>query len=403
MKLTDLNIDCKLLIVEKLDFHDLINMFEMDDAFQALAIRVYQKKFAHNGMEILQPEWISPFIASNQTIKIANFELAIKVLRYFGPFITKLVLNFEESGVSEVQKVLELANSYADVMKIIEIKNYNLKLLDVVYKPFSNVESVSLQGKFARLASEMWAFNEIFPKLQRLSLVHAEVLDCGSITLKYPHLKHLSLSLFHSNQMSENDAKQLIQLNSQIESLIVEWSSLEFVNFLAETLPNLHSLELRHTQSHSNLVAEICLKNVRNLKVVLPFVDFPKRVTARKLKALKLVYNDDIPDVWFTTIRNSVDFRALKIGMGEVNDQQQSMLIGRVPYLVTAEFRQISTVKAETIIKFLQRHAQLNKVQFLSEEPSSRVIALRNQLPDTWNVWSVFNDWITIERRMGAH
>lgn len=72
--LTDMNVDCQLLILKELDFVSLINVAEVDEAYSALATNVFKRKFALKIIELRETSSKNEVVELNDVIKIEKFK-----------------------------------------------------------------------------------------------------------------------------------------------------------------------------------------------------------------------------------------------------------------------------------------------------------------------------------------
>lgn len=397
-KFADLNDDCKLLILEELDFPSLINMAEANPHFFHLAADVYRRKFGSKEIEIIEPSpGDKPMKESNGKIQILNFVLTEKLLQNFGKFITKLKINSWIINFEMFRWILEQANEHCTALTKLELITFDENALVNVHAPFANVEIVSFRESLTKLIVKDFKLNEMFPKLRALSLPFSHAIDRDSILLEFPNLRHLSASFLKTKGTNEMDVQSMIKLNPQIRNLSVCYITMEFLKFVSETLPDLENLEIVWLKEGAEYNGQIHLKNVRNLNVTSAIDNFPRSVTVEQLEEFTIDWgHTSSPGAWIDFINRHTTLTKLNIIDDEIDDSKLSMLARGITNLVEATFAISSDIRPESIITFLEAGVNLNRIEmsFAEPIPEDELMILQSCIEKPWKLTNTSSSYL---------
>lgn len=363
--LTDMNVDCQLLILKELDFVSLINVAEVDEAYSALAANVFKRKFALKIIELRETSSKNEVVELNDVIKIEKFNMISKVFNHFGQFISKVKLIYGRDQKYQSKQVFELVSHYSSTFLKFYIESYDEFLLQNVQKPFYNAENVSFVGVFHKLGSESMKLNEMFPNMRQLSLVYLHVTDPSSIHLYFPYLKYLYVSFLRAKQsFTDNDIECLINKNPQIQSLSIYNGSMKFFKFVSENMPNLKTLSLpwKFRDYLNDGDSPIHFKTVKKLSIKYTINRFARNVTFDQLQELEFVCNPDFPDVWIDFLEKNTNLTKLSITNGEIYKIDLTKITSILPDLVEVSFICGLDIDIESILKFLNLNTKLEKL-----------------------------------------
>lgn len=390
-KLTDLNVDCLLLIFDQLDFYTLLSLAEVNKPFSVLAADVYRRKYGNKMVEIRQAFSIDikTIVEFENRIQIENFDLISTIFKHFGSVISNVKINYQEAKGSRIKDILTLVNRNSESLKQIRLELDNGNGLDGIEKPFLSVERVSIAGEYERLGNEQMNLNEMFPEMRRLSLKHSMVHNQTSMALKFPHLEEFHVAFAHTKGSTENDIRKMIEQNPQIRSLSVHYSTLAFLEFISQHLPNLEHLELPYILTQYSPGNHMHFRHVKQLKIQTISEHFAVRATFEQLEKLELDSSLDVSSIWIEFIGRSNNLTKLNIIDAEISNRELAMLTNRVPNLIEISFTLGAGVEAETIETFLQRNIKLRNADLtcpIAQFSGAQFNILRNRIEKDWTI-----------------
>lgn len=198
------------------------------------------------------------------------------------------------------------------------------------------------------------------------------------------------MAFSHPCGFSEDDIKNMIEKNPQLQSLSLYYTTLNFLQFLSQHLHNLEYLELPYIITHSSYEGNINFNSVKRLKVGATSDYFAQNATFEQLQELELDSAPDVSSVWIEFIERITNLTKSNIVEGEICNEELAMLTERVPNLNDASFILAPDIEAETIVAFLQRNINLNRVNLICY-PSEGLVEfkfniLQNAIENDWKI-----------------
>lgn len=252
--IVDVNIDCLERVFNHLDLIDLINMADKNKHLGQATSRIFDRKYKGKTVLLQSREFYSiwaqdPIVITNDAIVIRKPKLAFQMLRLFGCLISKLFM--DALHPTKVDKeLLNYVNEYcSESLKSFTLKNRDLTYTDAK-KPYTNVEEFSMVSRIIGFqASE---FKDTFPYLRRLELIRTRFSNHTRFAIQFHHLEHLKISIGVNKgyEITKSDAKKIIQLNPQLQSLSVSGEFyLKFWAYASKQLKQLKILELGYDRN----------------------------------------------------------------------------------------------------------------------------------------------------------
>lgn len=203
-------------------------------------------------------------------IEVYRYEIALKLLRYFGHIISSIEFDVYVYGLMQGNEITNQVNKYCSKsLTRVLIRNLRSDQIDEWKNSFENVKSVYLLGSSN---CDNIQLNILFPLMQRLEFELMEFTDSSFIEHHFPHLKHLKYFQTFSHQ-DNTHMERVLLLNPQLRSFSISGlADAEFLEFTAQQLPNLEVLSLLNfphefRSNQSDRVARF--GNVRELTVSL--------------------------------------------------------------------------------------------------------------------------------------
>lgn len=422
----DLNSDCKLLILEQLNFADLLSMVQVNQELAHLAIGVFRQKYSDKQFiienylpkesfgggnkiglgnfgklgsgfipkmlgklahlkeeddeeEEIEEEKDEPtHFEYSDRIEISNFEMSLKTLKYFGKRIQKLQLLIADTEFSQSKQIMQYVNRFCSESLVeIEFDVWRGQTLHHITNSFRNVEHVSFHGSIPQMAL---ALNVTFPALQKLTFKSARG-HTGYINSYFPYLEHISLS---ANILSSID--EFLAINSHIQSVYLAESPPNFLEKLNLLLPNLKNLTFAQLNIHDG---QIRFENVQTLTLEDSYSS-PQNLLCPNLRELVVNLRTERYDNWIHFLKNHPFLTKLYLNSFDTTKEQFQTITADLPNLVEMSISSWNSVgiDANTIVEFLENHSELKRFHmdlFVGKDEE----ILRRKIDPQWTITNV--------------
>lgn len=405
----DLDVDVQLVILEQLDFSDLISMADTNRQFYSLAENVYRRKHFKNWVNILDPVLTQRKKTRkyDDHLNIYNFDTALLFLKHFGHLISKLGITYTDfmrhTDSTEINQAINLYCSKTLIHLQINIlrsfKDDHDCFFKSMIKPFERLEVLSIGGRFKSLTSSNLSFAELFPTVRRLSLEYVMVLDKSSINCKLPNLEYLHMDISQHKlerppkRFLEDDVVQFLKHNSHIKSLTLGYCNRPFIKVACDILSKLESLELSHYSYYPvwDDGRDIYIKNVKKLTLDAP---------SNGIAPMNVIF-EDLEEFHFdgqTNQRGSwIDFVKLH--------RHLKKLYVKSGFIISAEIEQFTALELkleeiflicgidvmdDLILNFIRRNQQMKSIHLIGHQPINSFTTIANILRDEYgNKWTI--------------
>lgn len=361
----ELSVECQLMIVEEFELFDLISVAAINEHFQHLAADVFRRKYAEKTIDFCLPlsqQKKDLMFVLDKKLQIEDFNLMLSILIYFGHTIKDLAISYENFETDQTNQINKYMNTFClESLTQLLLKNCKLNTLNVIRKPFKNVENVTFIGGFEKLTHIDLTLNEMFPNLRRLDLANVKVADPEFINRKFPNLEHFTVSF---DGFAEQHIEKFVKKNPQIRGLQLMNSSYTFLKFLSENSKQLDQLELILTTKNrvNYFGGDIHFKNVKNLMIKTDHQDYPEKLVFDQLEELRIDCFNQLNDEWINFIVKNQRLRYLCLPFCTLDDQQILKLAKHLPDLVELSTSLTPNTHIETIVRFVQHCKQLKKL-----------------------------------------
>lgn len=416
---SSLNIDVQLLILEKLDFVDLLSACQTNKHLYELAVNVFTRKFSKNTIEIKDgPAWhpsddsdedtnhfilnimdilahFDPFqtedefetpplvTTSNKLVQIQDFELTLLALKYFGRFIEKLKIDYSFMNEFQLNRINGMINEYCSESLIeIHLSNCEGYVLEVFTAPFKKIESVSLGMEMKTVGKSL---DQIFPNLKSLSLSLITILDESLIDCHLPYLEHLYFRVEHNfRDTTESYVEILIRNNPQIRSIVLYNVSSRFLAIVNQLLSNLEHLTLWAFAMNGD---DIHFENVKTFVMKNALYSSPVNITFSNLEELHMSYYDNRFDAWLDFITKHPNLKRLHIEESVATDihERFGTLTDNLHSLDEISIVCQGSMSVEAVTKLIGDHENLMKLDLATLTDDVKE-TLRKELGSRWNI-----------------
>lgn len=407
MKITNLNSDCLSLILERLDYDDLVNATKINEKLSSVAADVFRYKYSRKSIVIHDRFSLSNnsdelfdvtgMEIDSETIEDENLYLEmptfnvkfsenaieldyggeiLNLFKYFGDEIKKLVSQIEWADSNSCAEIIgRLISKYSSESLVdltVEVSEENV--LEFVTKPLINVQNLELTLRDRNTNLKSYQLNELFPALRSLTIFQLFDFD-ESVFFDYhiPNLEHLDIRGSYNEYKTYSG---LISNNPQIRTLSLTNARAEYVEKVSANLPQLETLTLKKFILQNE---RIRFENVTTLTMSYGYgvssiqanLEFPR------LQTLSIEF--DLGQHFakhYSFLKELRHLKHLDLTFEDINDSQFKELTQNLTSLVQLDLhhhwngRRYTELSAKSITEFLETHdkvQQLNVINFVDK------------------------------------
>lgn len=417
--LFNMNMDCKFLIFEQLNFESLLNMAQVNKEFAISAVNVFRRKFSDKKIVIECHEdnhprqntgwsfniWdtfhgtktvaqISHFISEDQ-IKIQDYKMILNTLRIFGGEIRRLKMVYNSVDVIKSKVITRAINKYcANSLIELELDECFDSVLNYMPKPFKQVKHLIFGKSFRGMSPyKVLPMNELFPQIQHLSLF-LTTFDSHYPICYLPQLQHLNLDI---NSEYENQTVNFIQMNPHIRSIDLRSPTSKILDSVNRVLLNLENITISLYTVEDNTMH---FDSVTKFKAK-DSVFYPGNVAFSKLHELSMNCYGEKCDHWIDFLKKHRNITRFHIGNSNMNDDQFNRITD-LPNLIEMSISHLQgePFQIETIVRFMENHDKIMKFNLGSCRQSEKDI-FRRKFEDHWTITD-YHKCLSFERRLLA-
>lgn len=433
VQFTDLNVDCLLLILESLDYIDLLSMGQTNRQFLQAATYVFKLKFsdyqivisndfplvnktiqlinvagikinrniislALNHLKHLTSEReleTAPSIQTNDSIEIKDYDLIGASFKYFGQHISKLKLIYEPLRHLQAEFLGKMISNYSSQsLTHIQLDYCTENIMKYLTTPLVNVKNVKFGGSF-NAGKNAYPFHKLFPSIENLCLdfYYTDTVDYFNRHLK--HLRHVYMrGSYFQNAIfrSRTSFGNLITKNPHIESLSLYYTPPEHIKLLNSLLPSLRNLTIAHIELNGE---EIYFANVTTF-TAKPLLGSPESLHFPQLQSLFLVFELVQRVPWLNFLQEHNRLSRFHLKYVHLNDETLLEFVAQLPSLVELTVWVKSEIlngrslipSAECLEKMLANHRNLMQFHLISDDGFDRD-TLRKELRGVELEWFI--------------
>lgn len=266
--------DCIILILEDLEFGDLLNAAQINQNFNLAAQYVFKLKNAKKPIQIEDtfkyPQQYEPiyvgdlkigtqqiaeaielilnpkktkYVEYNNTIYITDYQTMLDTFKFLKISNLDIVL-FNHEDRHQARLLGQLISNYStESLNAITFESRYYNPLEFITQPLVNVRNVTFYSDFHLNCNLTLTMNEMFPSISALFLM-MEATDLVYFNCHMPHLKYI---YFQTNTVGDDDSQYLasnisfahiLANNQQIESIKTDYVKSEYL-LAASQMPNL--------------------------------------------------------------------------------------------------------------------------------------------------------------------
>lgn len=397
--INDLNIDCKILIVERLSFTDLVAVADVSSTFSIAAANVFKRTFANFPIRFVTPERQIDADHRDKMIIISRLETIKSVLAHFGHLISHLELNkiygkFEGHQTTLISQLINLHCSDTLKQLSLTIEVFGNEFFDSTTKPFEKVEQLTIRGDYITLGNGRLSLNELFPKMIKLKM-YAKVRDSNCIDDTFANLKNLSI--FNGKRrengqgmpfyLEDEDVERFILKNKQIRNLNLECKSSEFLRFISQNLPDLEALTIKFYFEDTVDPREFAFENVRYLATQHLSGRLPRGF--RNLEVYRHRYSKDWRKTWMDILRNNTNVKEFELYSCRILNEEDLIEASHlIPNVVKLTLGIDAEISDDRIIEFVVNNQILKTIRLNRVRPFHGLAErMEREIGDEWDIF----------------
>lgn len=399
-KLADLNADVLRQIFDEIHILDILNLIKAypDDVFFAIANDVFSRRYKEYEVSIDVGKVLNGIDIDDNAkqIKISRKEGA-KMLQYFGSAIQNLDI---QSISVEMRQCIDKYAS--ESLRKLKLSNCKEDTFIQFTKPFKELKDLILYGH-DRIKSGHLQFNQLFPKLQNLTLNFEQTVNLSCIAQAFPSLEKFQFNRMKAHYerieyQGEEFLEKFFTKNPQIKSIVLDRLAQRTCDAINQYLDNLENLTI--AKHLFEIERETIFHNLTNLKhfKVNHIVDelitpgSMSKLTFPQLESLEIGFSPSLTTVWTEFCKNHKNIRYLKIfSFYERNTHMLNQVMNQMPNLeeITLIHDANYFLHSDTIREILQKHQHLGKITFGPMYFNQNVLNQLNEIfGNNWNISS---------------
>lgn len=416
MNFGDLDWDCVFHIFEYLDLGDLLNVAQINDQFNKLAVEEFRHKYSQLRVVVKDtfkfPDKINemltgtkidtdaferiheePLYIPNRTpnitvseyqLELDDFQSIFELFKQFGHMIKKLECQISSQNWRTGFIGYLISKYSSESLVDVELAYHPDSLLVHITKSLTNVQNITFKNCHYEFETPHFRFAELFPAVRRLNMRYLAELNLVHFDCHMPHLEHVYVWLqSHNSTLFLNIAKR----NPQIRSIALHNAFPEIVQEVNALLPQLETLKLEHFKlmdgriEFGNVTTFICSYGTT----------IPVNLYFPRLRSLKIDYTHKRFYDYCTFFNEHSHLRHLHMKGFQLDDSQFQKLTANLNNLeeITLRHRNNSenrqNLSCIAIAEFLKSRHTVNQLNFINF-PKHWEDELQELLEQEWNV-----------------
>lgn len=418
-----MNFDVQSYVLEALDFRDLLSIAQTNEFFSHLAQTIFKQKHSQKVIEIFVPHNnndAQDIYATDDTIHVNSIQSIFRVFGRFGRLISKLKVRFIANRYGnfsmENQKVFSsigdaISLYCSDSLTQLSIDSSYPHFFDEITTPFSHVEFLELNGRFAKLGSSTLNFTELFPKLRRLSLKYITILDQSNFNWTIPFLDdlHVNTCIYETLALNQTEIGEILECNPQIRSLSFNDVSQSFLITINKYLPHLENLQIGSTRriySRDFEDGRVIFQNIKSFLTYWEMQQWPDNIEFRNLTELSVHVSiePEYNNWWLEFLDKNTHVKVFNVILGCLSDDDLKNLATKHLSLDEASLQLCRHVEDSSVLDFVQNNDKMKRIffkkyEYMEVSLETKAQALVQRFSDKWKITNKSTDKIELIRR----
>lgn len=250
----DLNSDVHYELLGAMDIEDVINMMEAIPQLYPFGVSVYRKRYKNvivairGALLTKNPGYDFLELSNGHELCFKTHEVILKVLKYFGHVMPRLYVESRliSQQNDEAMNIFHYIKKYTSASLVhLDLNEIDCEIINQFTLPFINVESLNFIVPIDilyKISNENITLNNLFPALKKLKMELWSHLDYSFIDYEFPHLEHLTLTVFNWHRKDQIDS--FLRKNPQLSSIDIKYSPPDYIYFIKEHLTNIENLAI---------------------------------------------------------------------------------------------------------------------------------------------------------------
>lgn len=340
-------------------------------------------------------------VVSQESLSIYDHNLFFYLLKNVGKSIKKLgIVNEAHLDHDHSAFIQRQVNEYcSDSLTYFSMGPIKENAFTQYTKPFSKLIDLNLLIAVNQVGPSL-TFNEIFPKVQRLSLGYFDFgLDTQFLGGELPHIEHLEhFEVFVPSKNSSNIAtittqlENFLQKNSHIRSLTYKTQLGDFIQVINNNLPNLENFTIWELDPE---IQPVQFDQVKHFVAYREFGGPLERISFSNLESVSMIYPssswNDVDKArysWIDFFRNHLNLRKLNCRFYHIHGLSE--LLAESPNLNEFAIKSYENFDMDLIRRLIEDHKNLLKFQYhvraFNNFVGPDLSIYREQFGNEWNI-----------------
>lgn len=412
--------------LESLELEDLLNVAKKNST---LAVEIFQRKFADKKFIIYNKSWYKiPTLVGNSfkslrnwysskreeiddeavaaaeydnTIEIDDYSTALKILKIFGQFISKIDLRLQEANSYQGKEISKHVETYcSESLREVHLFSESGSSLKYWKKPFVNVERLyfdkvsvdDLTKKNMFYQRNAPAMNETFPALRRLHI--KSFVDSEYLGSHFSQLEHVEIT-GGIHGVEKYTIYKLIDANPQIRSVSLFNDCHGFLKMISSVLRNVENLSMHCPKDMFQYSEIVHFDSLKSLAV--QYVTVPTNLRLPNLQKIQIQRIDrDHINEWIQFFNTNNGISEVIVNNAQINDDEFNSLTENLENLtefsISLEikkqgfFRKNNDFLSSSVLdRFLSSHPLLQNFQFDYGTEKDNLF-LREKYQNEWQI-----------------
>lgn len=388
----DLNDDVKYHIFELLSLEDLIALVEAVPAIKPLVIAVFRMRYDELEMRYIFPDntpYSRKYDVEGRRITTYFLNFTLSVLKHFGGVITKL--SYQISNSDKNFTTIEIyVNKYCG-QSLIQLDLWFRQSFEHFTQPFAHVIDLTFSVQH-EVTMGTFTLDQLFPKLERITLNLDGNFDFGFIDRTFAHLEHMFLKIWNESWQRRDQIEQFIRKNNRTRSLefyfVPDNDRVFSLSEINDMLPHLQNLTV---QTFYKQNVPVHFENVKHFVLYAYYVSSLDKLYMPRLESLQmqLMFPTEF-DSWMRFLENHRHLKRLNMQAYSGAINITSRLLALLQDLQELKLECVGYFNEEFISQIIECHESMNKFEFLTNRPTDGgFAALRARFERGWDILDI--------------
>lgn len=395
----DLNDDVLHIIFSELNLPDLLATFEIKPKYAFFAANAFRHKYLNYQVLIFERDnedgINQEYFYENTDDKlliILDHEMALKVMKFFGCWITNLLIEDGALPGNHSSTVNKVANENLPFLNRFFSSLTKENTFQQFLKPFEHVEHFFCSLKQTQIGHFL-PLNRIFPNIKRLTVSIGDPnIDYDIFNIHIQHLEHLDISLMEMEFISDHRqlVEEILQKNTQIISIKMRLLPRDYITVINQHLPGLVNVTL--DQLDLSQVDAVLMKNVKHFTLHTSLPRSIDKLILPKLESFKMIYDHEMINDWLVFFEKHKNVKILEFKMmsNEQMPDHIQRILENLPVLSELTMKNVNGLGIEEILMITNKNINLIRfnIQF-NRYDDLNATEIRELLANEWHSTNV--------------